>query len=176
MSRSVGKGKTRQKRNEPSHTGCRTCSAGPSSRGGAAGFSDLSEVDVVRHYTRLSQWNFGVDSGMYPLGSCTMKYNPKINEKQASRPGFAAAHPLLPPELSQGALRLMYELEGFLAEITGMDAVSVQPAAGAQGELAGMLIIHAYHKSEAPNAPKSSFLTRPTGRIPRARPYAGFIP
>ena len=68
-------------------------------------FPDLSEVEVVRHYTRLSQWNFGVDSGMYPLGSCTMKYNPKVNEKQASRPGFAGAHPLLPAPLSQGALQ-----------------------------------------------------------------------
>ncbi len=100
-------------------------------------FPDLSELEVVRHYTRLSQWNFGVDTGMYPLGSCTMKYNPKINEKQASRPGFSAAHPLLPARLMQGALRLVFELERFLAEITGMDAVSVQPAAGAQGELAG---------------------------------------
>jgi glycine dehydrogenase subunit 2 len=110
-------------------------------------FPDLSEVDVVRHYTRLSQWNFGVDTGMYPLGSCTMKYNPKINEKVVRLPGFAGAHPLLPSVLSQGALKLMFELEGYLAEITGMDAVTLQPAAGAQGELTGMLIIHAYHES-----------------------------
>jgi glycine dehydrogenase subunit 2 len=109
---------------------------------------DLSEIDVVRHYTRLSQWNFGVDTGMYPLGSCTMKYNPKINEKQARVPGFAAAHPLLPPAVSQGALKLMHDLERFLAEITGMDAVSLQPAAGAQGELTGMLLIHAFHTSK----------------------------
>ena len=110
-------------------------------------FPDLSEVDVVRHYTRLSQWNFGVDTGMYPLGSCTMKYNPKTNERQAALPGFAGAHPLVPLGLSQGVLRLMFELEKFLAEITGMDAVSLQPAAGAHGELAGMLIIHAFHRS-----------------------------
>ncbi len=109
---------------------------------------DLSEVDVVRHYTRLSQWNFGVDTGMYPLGSCTMKYNPKINEKQAGLPGFAGAHPMLPADLSQGTLRLMFELEGYLAEITGMDAVTLQPAAGAHGEIAGMLLIYAYHKSK----------------------------
>jgi len=108
-------------------------------------FPDLSEVDVVRHYTRLSQWNFGVDTGMYPLGSCTMKYNPKTNEKQTLLNGLAHSHPLLPIELSQGALKLIYELERYLAEITGMDAVSLQPAAGAHGELAGMLIIHAYH-------------------------------
>ncbi|MEZ4525834.1 MAG: aminomethyl-transferring glycine dehydrogenase subunit GcvPB [Desulfobacterales bacterium] len=108
-------------------------------------FPDLSEVDVVRHYTRLSQWNFGVDTGMYPLGSCTMKYNPKINEKMASLSGFAGSHPLLPTDLAQGTLQLMYELEQYLAEITGMDAVTVQPAAGAHGELTAMLLFHAYH-------------------------------
>ncbi|MCD4788171.1 MAG: aminomethyl-transferring glycine dehydrogenase subunit GcvPB, partial [Desulfobacterales bacterium] len=94
-------------------------------------FPDLSEVDVVRHYTRLSQWNFGVDTGMYPLGSCTMKYSPKTNERQAGLSGLAGAHPLLPSDLSQGTLRMMYELEQYLAEITGMDAVTLQPAAGA---------------------------------------------
>ena len=111
-------------------------------------FPDLSEVEVVRHYTRLSTWNFGVDTGMYPLGSCTMKYNPKTNERQVGLPGFANAHPLLPEELTQGALELMFRLERYLAEITGMDAVSLQPAAGAHGELAGMLLIYAYHKSK----------------------------
>jgi len=112
--------------------------------GDSPDFPDLSEVDVVRHYTRLSQWNFGVDSGMYPLGSCTMKYNPKINEKLAVLPAFAGAHPLLPALLCQGALELMFRLERLLTEITGMDAVSLQPAAGAQGELTGMLIISAF--------------------------------
>lgn len=110
-------------------------------------FPDLSEVEVVRHYTRLSTWNFGVDTGMYPLGSCTMKYNPKINERMAALPGFAQAHPVMPFEVSQGALRLIYELESYLCDVTGMDAVSVQPAAGSQGELAGMLIFAAYHRS-----------------------------
>ena len=117
-------------------------------------FPDLSEVDVVRHYTRLSQWNFGVDTGMYPLGSCTMKYNPKTNERQAGQPGFAGAHPLLPTSLTQGALKLMFELEGFLAEITGMDAVTLQPAAGAHGELAGMLLIWAFHKDKGQSRSK----------------------
>ncbi len=107
-------------------------------------FPDLSEVDVVRHYTRLSQWNFGVDTGMYPLGSCTMKYNPKTNEKQASLPGFAKAHPLLPAELCQGALELMYKLEELLCEINGMDAATLQPAAGAHGELTAMLMFHGF--------------------------------
>ncbi|GAG01840.1 unnamed protein product, partial [marine sediment metagenome] len=116
--------------------------------GAVPDFPELSEVDVVRHYTRLSQWNFGVDTGMYPLGSCTMKYNPKVNEKYASLPGFAGAHPYLPAPLVQGALKLIYDLERFLAEITGMDATSLQPAAGAQGELAGIMLIHAYLKSK----------------------------
>ena len=123
-------------------------------------FPDVSELDVVRHYTRLSSWNFSVDTGMYPLGSCTMKYNPKTNEKQAARPGFAVAHPLLPSNLSQGALKLMYELEKFLVEITGLDAVTLQPAAGAHGELTGMLIFHSYHKSKG--APRSKILVPDT--------------
>ena len=105
----------------------------------------LSELDVVRHYTRLSQWNFGVDSGMYPLGSCTMKYNPKINEVQAARQGFAGAHPFSGDAFSQGALKLMAALEDYLAKITGFHAVTLQPAAGAHGEFTGMLMIHAFH-------------------------------
>ena len=139
-------------------------------------FPDLSEVEVVRHYTRLSQWNFGVDGGMYPLGSCTMKYNPKVNEKQASRPGFAAAHPLLPTHLSQGALRLIFDLERLLAEITGMDAVSVQPAAGAQGELTGMLMISAYHSSKG--SPRSKIIVPDTahGTNPASAALCGFLP
>ncbi|MBI5967028.1 MAG: aminomethyl-transferring glycine dehydrogenase subunit GcvPB [Deltaproteobacteria bacterium] len=108
------------------------------------GFPEMSEVEIVRHFTRLSQWNYGVDSGFYPLGSCTMKYNPKINEDLARLPGFAGAHPYQPEETSQGALRLMYDLERFLCEISGMDQVSLQPSAGAQGELTGMLMIRAY--------------------------------
>jgi len=107
------------------------------------GFPQLSEVDVVRHFTRLSQWNYGVDSGLYPLGSCTMKYNPKVNEEIARMSGFADIHPYYPEDLSQGILKLMHELEDFLSEITGMDHVTLQPAAGAQGELAGMMMIKA---------------------------------
>jgi glycine dehydrogenase subunit 2 len=139
-------------------------------------FPDLSEVDLVRHYTRLSTWNFGVDTGMYPLGSCTMKYNPKTNERQAALQGFAAAHPLLPQVLSQGLLRLMIELERFLAEITGMDAVSLQPAAGAQGELTGMLLIHAYHKSR--NRKPSKILVPDTahGTNPASAALCGYRP
>jgi glycine dehydrogenase subunit 2 len=106
---------------------------------------ELSEVDVVRHFTRLSTWNAAVDLGLYPLGSCTMKYNPKINERLARLPGFAQAHPLQPEALSQGFLELAWTLERHLAEVSGMDRVSLQPAAGAQGELAGIMMIRAYH-------------------------------
>lgn len=110
------------------------------------GFPQLSEVDVVRHFTRLSQWNYGVDNGFYPLGSCTMKYNPKVNEEVAKIRGFAQVHPYSPQEICQGILKLMYELENYLAEITGMDDVTLQPAAGAHGELAGLMIIRAYFR------------------------------
>lgn len=108
---------------------------------------EMGELDVVRHFTELSQRNFAIDTGFYPLGSCTMKYNPKINEKVARLPGFAAVHPRTPAQAAQGALALMYDLSNMLAEITGMDAVSLQPAAGAQGEFTGLAMIDAYHKS-----------------------------
>jgi len=108
---------------------------------------EVSEVDVVRHFTRLSQLNHAVDIDMYPLGSCTMKYNPKINEVVARLPGFAQIHPLQEPRTIQGALELMYHLQCYLAEIAGFDAVSLQPAAGAHGELTGILIARAYFDS-----------------------------
>lgn len=108
---------------------------------------ELAEVDVVRYFTRLSQLNYGVDTGFYPLGSCTMKYNPKINEHTARIPGFANQHPLQPLETSQGSLALMYHLQMWLNEIGGFSGISLQPAAGAQGELTGVLIIRAYHRS-----------------------------
>lgn len=106
----------------------------------------LSELTVVRHYTRLSQMNFGVDSGTYPLGSCTMKYNPKINDLVASLPGFSMIHPAQDEETVQGALQVMWELQRFLLELTGMDAITLQPAAGSQGEFVGMLIVKAHFK------------------------------
>ncbi len=108
---------------------------------------ELSEPFVVRHFTRLSQKNYCVDLGMYPLGSCTMKYNPKVNEEAVRLPGFALLHPLQSEDSAQGALQLMYELQQYLGEISGLPAVTLQPAAGAQGELTGMLIIRAYHLS-----------------------------
>jgi glycine dehydrogenase subunit 2 len=108
---------------------------------------ELSEVDIVRHFTRLSKYNYCIDQGMYPLGSCTMKYNPKINEETARLPGFAATHPLQPIETVQGNLILMYELQEWLKEIGGFAGMTLQPAAGAQGELTGVLIIRAYHEA-----------------------------
>jgi glycine dehydrogenase subunit 2 len=106
---------------------------------------ELAEVDVVRHYTNLSKLNYSVDGGFYPLGSCTMKYNPKINEETARLPGFACTHPLQPIETVQGNLALMYQLQEWLKEISGLAAVTLQPAAGAHGELTGVLIMRAYH-------------------------------
>ncbi len=105
---------------------------------------ELGQVDLVRYFLALSRLNYSVDTGFYPLGSCTMKHNPKVHEDLARLPGFAQAHPLQPAETAQGALALMYDLQRCLAEITGLDAVSLAPAAGAQGELAGMLIVKAY--------------------------------
>lgn len=109
---------------------------------------ELSENELMRHYTRLSQETYGVDNGFYPLGSCTMKYNPKIHEDVVRLPGFSEIHPLQPEETVQGALALLYDLERMLAEIAGMTAVSLQPVAGAQGEMCGMLITRAYHQSQ----------------------------
>ncbi|NLS44371.1 MAG: aminomethyl-transferring glycine dehydrogenase subunit GcvPB [Firmicutes bacterium] len=108
---------------------------------------EVSEVDLIRHYTELSHRNFGVDQGFYPLGSCTMKYNPKINEDVAALPGFNNIHPYQPEELVQGALELMYKLGRDLCEISGMYEASLQPAAGAHGELTGLMLIKAYHES-----------------------------
>lgn len=108
---------------------------------------EVSELQLVRHYTALSNKNFGIESGPYPLGSCTMKYNPKVNETIASMDGFSNIHPLQEIETVQGALELLYNLELHLSEITGMDAITLQPAAGAQGELAAILLFKAYHEA-----------------------------
>ncbi|RIL71816.1 glycine dehydrogenase subunit 2 [Staphylococcus devriesei] len=110
-----------------------------------AEFPEVAELDLVRHYTELSNKNFGVDSGFYPLGSCTMKYNPKINEKVARIPGFAESHPLQEEEQVQGSLEIIYSLQEELKEITGMDEVTLQPAAGAHGEWTALMIFKAYH-------------------------------
>ncbi|HEV8617196.1 MAG TPA: aminomethyl-transferring glycine dehydrogenase subunit GcvPB [Methylomirabilota bacterium] len=135
---------------------------------------EVSEFDVVRHYSRLSRMNYGLDTHFYPLGSCTMKYNPKINEDMARLPGFAGLHPLAPAALSQGALGLMHDLAGMLAEISGMDAVSLQPAAGAQGEFAGVLMIRAYHRSRGEKRTKVLIPDSAHGTNPASTALAGY--
>lgn len=139
-----------------------------------AALPEVSEVELARHFTRLSQLNFGVDTGFYPLGSCTMKYNPKVNEEAARMPGLVGAHPLQPESLSQGALRLMYELEGYLREIGGMARVSMQPAAGAHGELAGLLVMRAYHESQGNPRRKVIIPDSAHGTNPASAALAGY--
>jgi len=109
---------------------------------------EVSEIEIIRHFTRMSTWNYAVDYGMYPLGSCTMKYNPRVNEAVARLEGIAGAHPYQPEQLSQGVLRIMKTLSEYLIEITGMDAITLQPAAGAHGELTGLLLVRAYLESQ----------------------------
>ena len=116
------------------------------------GFPELSEQEVVRHYTRLSRLNYGLDHGFYPLGSCTMKYNPKLNEDVSRLPGFAWAHPMADPSLMPGILEVQGRLGDALCEITGMDAVTLQPSAGAHGELTGLMMIRAYHEKRGDTA------------------------
>jgi glycine dehydrogenase subunit 2 len=111
---------------------------------GVENFPEVSEIEVLRHFTRLSTWNYAIDLGMYPLGSCTMKYNPRVNEFVARLDGLATEHPYQPQELSQGCLKILQLLEKCLLEITGMDSITLQPAAGAQGEMTGLLLIRAY--------------------------------
>jgi glycine dehydrogenase subunit 2 len=112
------------------------------------GFPELGELEVLRHFTRLSHLNYAIETHFYPLGSCTMKYNPKVNEAAARLPGFSLAHPLAPPELLQGALELLYGLEQMLAEISGMDQITLQPAAGAHGELTGLMLVRSHLSSQ----------------------------
>jgi len=109
---------------------------------------ELSEIEIIRHFTRLSTWNYAIDLGMYPLGSCTMKYNPRVNELVARIEGLAEAHPYQPEALSQGSLEIVELLQECLIEITGMDAITLQPAAGAHGEFTGILLVRAYHESK----------------------------
>jgi glycine dehydrogenase subunit 2 len=127
---------------------------------------ELSELDVVRHFTRLSQENFSIDTHFYPLGSCTMKYNPKIHDELASLSGFSDLHPFQPEDQVQGALEIMFQLQNLLAEITGMDSISLEPAAGAHGEFTGLLMVQAYFKDKKESrrqvlVPDSSHGTNP---------------
>lgn len=142
---------------------------------------ELSELDVMRHFTALSNSNFGVDSGFYPLGSCTMKYNPKICEKVAALEGFTDLHPFLPQlryggMLTQGALKVIYELERQLCEISGMTACTLQPLAGAHGELTGMMLIAAYHKDRGNTGRKEILIPDEAhGTNPASAAIAGFV-
>jgi glycine dehydrogenase subunit 2 len=120
---------------------------GSSERRDLGHMPEVSEIEIIRHFTRLSTWNYAIDLGMYPLGSCTMKYNPRVNEAVARVEGIANAHPYQPEKVSQGALQIIKTLSEILIEITGLDAITLQPAAGAHGELTGLLLIRAYHKS-----------------------------
>jgi glycine dehydrogenase subunit 2 len=146
----------------------------------AAELPELSEMEVVRHFTNLSRMNFSVDGNMYPLGSCTMKYNPKICERIATLDGFSSLHPLLPQlrgggMLTQGALEVLYETEHLLSEVVGMDAFSLQPSAGAHGELTGMMLVAAYHKDKG-NAHKTKVIIPDSahGTNPSSAAIAGF--
>ncbi len=139
-----------------------------------AGLPEVSELDLMRHYTQLSQRNHGVDTGFYPLGSCTMKYNPKINEDVARYEGFAHLHPYQPENTVQGALELLYNLQNDLAEITGMDTVTLQPAAGAQGEWTGLMMIKAYHESRGEKRTKVIVPDSAHGTNPASASVAGF--
>src|SRR5437763_944384 len=136
---------------------------------------ELSEVDVIRHFTRLSTWNYHIDLGLYPLGSCTMKYNPKINERMARLEGFALAHPYERVEGIQRALEIQKALEDCLAEISGMDAVTLQPAAGAHGELTGILMIRAYHESRGNPRKKILIPDSAHGTNPASAAIAGYV-
>ncbi len=144
-------------------------------RDSVPGLPELNEPEVVRHYVNLSTLNYAIDTGFYPLGSCTMKWNPKLNEWAARLPGFAQLHPLAPDSVAQGTLQLLWELEQALAEISGMRAVSLQPAAGAQGELTGILMIRAYHRSRG-EAERTEVLVPDSahGTNPATATMAGF--
>lgn len=138
------------------------------------GFPEVSEVEAIRHFTRLSTWNYAIDLGLYPLGSCTMKYNPRVNEVAARLDGLAWAHPYQPEELSQGALEIMARLESALLEITGMDAVTLQPAAGAHGELTGILVIRAAHEKRGNPRRKILIPDSAHGTNPATAAIAGY--
>ena len=141
---------------------------------GVEGFPEVSEIEVLRHFTRLSTWNYAIDLGMYPLGSCTMKYNPRVNEFVARLDGLATEHPYQPQELSQGCLKILRLLEQCLLEITGMDAITLQPAAGAQGEMTGLLLIRAYLEKQGNARKKVLIPDSAHGTNPATAVIAGY--
>ena len=151
-----------------------TAFLGGLSRKVPAGFPEVSEPEVFRHYVRLSQWNFSIDTQFFPLGSCTMKHNPKVNEWVARLPGFANLHPMAPDHLAQGALEIMVRLQDLLAEIVGLDGVTLQPAAGAQGEFTGLMMMRAYHKKSGRSPKKVLIPDSAHGTNPASCALNGF--
>src|SRR5215218_7083266 len=137
---------------------------------------ELPENEIVRHFTELTTRNFGIDTGFYPLGSCTMKYNPRVNERVAALPGFRDLHPHQEDEASQGALELMHDLQEMLAEITALDAVSLQPAAGSQGELTGLMLMRAFFADRGEGDQRNNVITADTahGTNPASVTMAGY--
>ncbi|HEY1206074.1 MAG: aminomethyl-transferring glycine dehydrogenase subunit GcvPB [Bryobacteraceae bacterium] len=147
---------------------------GANVRSEIVGFPEVSEVEAIRHFTRLSTWNYAIDLGMYPLGSCTMKYNPRVNEQVARIDGLAWLHPYQPQHLAQGALEVMARLEAALAEITGMDAMTLQPAAGAHGEMTGILLVRALLESRGAARKKILIPDSAHGTNPATAAIAGY--
>src|SRR5246500_4704112 len=135
---------------------------------------EVSEIEIIRHFTRLSTWNYAIDLGMYPLGSCTMKYNPRVNELVVRLDGLANGHPYQPQPISQGALRIIKTLSDCLIEITGMEAITLQPAAGAHGELTGLLLVRAYHQSRGAPAKKDLIAASASGTNPATAAMVGY--
>ena len=147
---------------------------GQEARQGLGCMPEVSEIEIIRHFTRLSTWNYGVDTGMYPLGSCTMKYNPRVNEVVARLAELADLHPYQPEDLAQGALRIMKTLGECLLEICGMDAITLQPAAGAHGELTGILLIRAYLAAQGNPRKKILIPDSAHGTNPATAAIAGY--
>ena len=144
------------------------CVRGAALRKSPPRLPEVPEFEVMRHYVELSLKNHHVDRALYPLGSCTMKYNPKVNEDMARLPGFAGIHPMAPDAQVQGALALMFELSEWLKEICGMDAITLQPSAGAQGEMTGIFLIAAYHRARGDTARKTVIIPDSAHEIGRA--------
>jgi glycine dehydrogenase subunit 2 len=140
----------------------------------SAALPEVSEIEIIRHFTRISTWNYGVDTGLYPLGSCTMKYNARVNEVAVRREGLANAHPYQPERLSQGAMKILQLLSECLIEITGMDAITLQPAAGAHGELTGILMVRAYLESQGNPRKKILIPDSAHGTNPATAAIAGY--
>ena len=147
---------------------------GNAERKDPAPLPEVSEIEIIRHFTRISTWNYGVDTGLYPLGSCTMKYNARVNEAAARREGLANAHPYQPEKLSQGAMKILQTLTECLLEITGLDAITLQPAAGAHGELTGILMVRAYLESKGNPRQKILIPDSAHGTNPATAAIAGY--